>query len=104
MRLLLPAGSAEKALKAIEIHKLKTSSQSHNLVELARQVEANEKVLAAARKLAPQYIISRYPRAASALPADLYSMEEASGLLEHAKAVFEWCEKNSANLKGSSEK
>ncbi len=96
--------AAEKALKAIEIHILKTSSQSHNLIELAKKTGAPEKVVEAARKLSPHYIISRYPRAASALPADLYSSREAEELLNYAKVVFEWCEKNSANSGNSSKK
>jgi len=94
--------AAEKALKSAEINVLKTSSQSHNLIELARKVGADEKTVSAARKLSPHYIISRYPRAASALPADLYSKVDAQELLTNAKEVFEWCEKSSVNFKDSS--
>ena len=46
-----------------------------------------------AKKLNPHYIQTRYPDAANAIPKDAYDEEIAEELIEKAKEVFEWSEK-----------
>ncbi|MBI5884776.1 HEPN domain-containing protein [archaeon] len=84
--------AAEKALKAAFINEFKKSIQSHNLVEISRELKAPEEIISACRKLNPHYVQTRYPEAANAIPADVYDDEIVEELLEEAKKVFEWSE------------
>ncbi|MBI5553779.1 MAG: HEPN domain-containing protein [Candidatus Diapherotrites archaeon] len=88
--------SAEKALKAVYILKQRKSTPVHNLVAIARELGVPEEILSACRKLNPHYIQTRYPDAANAIPKDAYDEEIAEELLENAREVFEWSEKQSS--------
>ena len=88
--------ASEKALKAIFILKNNKGSQLHNIIALAEDVSAPEKIVSACRKINPHYVQTRYPDAANAIPKDAYSDEMAEELLEKAKEVFEWAEKQTS--------
>ena len=85
--------SAEKALKAVFILKKKQGTSLHNLISIARELNVPQKIMAACKKLNPHYIQTRYPDAANAITKDAYDEEIAEELLEKAKEVFEWSEK-----------
>lgn len=85
--------SAEKALKAAYIANQKKASPTHNIISLAEELNAPEKIVSACKRLNPHYIQTRYPDAANAIPKDSYDEEIAEDLLENAKDVIEWCEK-----------
>lgn len=85
--------AAEKALKALYIFVKKKSTSSHNLISISQELNAPEKILAACKKLNPHYIQTRYPDAANAIPKDAYDDEMAEELLQKAREVFEWSEK-----------
>lgn len=62
---------------------------SHDLTELASELKAPKDVAEAAAELSPDYIISRYPDAANALPAKLYTAESADMHLRCSQEVME---------------
>ncbi|MEK6942120.1 MAG: HEPN domain-containing protein [archaeon] len=85
--------AAEKALKAAYIFEKRKITPLHNLMAIARELNAPESIISACKKLNPHYIQTRYPDAANAIPKDAYDSEIAKELLEKAKEVFEWSEK-----------
>jgi HEPN domain-containing protein len=85
--------ASEKALKAVYIFKFKKIFILHNLIGLAKELNAPKEIFSACKKVNPHYIQSRYPDAANAIPAEAYDDEIAEELLEKAKEVFEWSEK-----------
>lgn len=84
--------AAEKALKAVHIHKLKKISTLHNIVEISREVGAPQEIVDSCRRLNPHYVQSRYPDAANAIPADVYDKKIADDLIEKSGKVLAWCE------------
>ncbi len=84
---------SEKALKALFIHKFKKGTQLHNLIGLARELGVPQEILSSTKRLNPHYVQTRYPDVANAIPKEAYDEEIAQELLEEAKKVFEWAEK-----------
>ncbi|MCR4335878.1 MAG: HEPN domain-containing protein [archaeon] len=85
--------ASEKALKGVYIYKFKKIALRHNIIGLASELNAPEKIVSACKKLNPHYVQSRYPDAANALPAESYDEEIAEELLAEAREVFKWSEK-----------
>lgn len=87
--------AVEKALKALYLEKLRESpGATHSLVLLGRKVGVPEVLFHHLRKLAPDFVISRYPDAAHGLPSELYDRETAEERLRLAREVLEWVEKS----------
>jgi len=63
---------------------------THDLLELAEELGAPEDVCHAAAELSPDYIITRYPDAANAMPAKLYDTASAEAHLKLSRAVIQW--------------
>ena len=82
--------AAEKALKALHIEKKRKMEFTHDLIELAEGLDAPEDVGRAAAELSPDYVVTRYPNAANAIPAHLYGSESARMHLEYGRKVVEW--------------
>ena len=94
--------AVEKALKAMYIIVRKDYPlRTHNLLELAREVYADEKILKIARELTPEFVISRYPDAANGIPAELYDRDKAERILLMTEEFFKWLKEK---LKNFSEK
>jgi len=85
--------AAEKALKALYLEKKRRREFTHDLTELTGELGAPQNVLEAAAELSPDYVISRYPDAANALPANLYTAQSAQMHLTYAIEVLEWVKK-----------
>lgn len=86
--------SVEKALKALYIHKLKESpGATHSLIFLGRKVDIPPEYYNALRRLSPDFVITRYPNAAQAVPYELYDEKIATERIEIAKKVIEWVKK-----------
>ncbi|VVB61006.1 HEPN domain protein [uncultured archaeon] len=82
---------AEKALKAYFVFsKNDTAPKTHNLFELAMAVSLPKELIPIARKLTPDFIVSRYPDAAGGIPAELYDEESGKDALKRAEAIFVW--------------
>lgn len=85
--------TAEKALKALYIHKLKTRPKTHDLVKLCRSLEAPEEITDAALELNPEYVVTRYINAAHGVPAHMFNQKSAKFHLQCAEVVMRWVEK-----------
>jgi len=82
--------AAEKALKVVYLEKKRRVAFTHDLVELAEELEAPENVSHAAAELSPDYLTTRYPNAANAVPARLYDAASAEMHLELSREVLQW--------------
>jgi len=83
--------AAEKALKALIIQLRRTMPpKTRNLVLLAGEVKVPEKILSRLRLLNPEYVASRYPNAANAVPAENYDAPKTRMLLRAAGEVMKW--------------
>jgi HEPN domain-containing protein len=81
---------AEKALKAGYIEKLKKLPQTHNLIEMSRDLGASEEIVSAARELNPEYLVTRYVDAANGIPAEMYDKKSATMHLQCAEVIVRW--------------
>ena len=89
---------AEKALKAYYIFsKKEIAPKTHNLFELASSLSLTKELISIARKLTPEFIITRYPDAAGGIPAELYDENSAGDSLKNAEAIFKWVKNNLEN-------
>lgn len=82
--------AVEKSLKALYIHKKKTSLKTHNLIQLGKELKVPLKILTFLAKLSPEYALSRYPDASYGVPAERYTKEMVADYLEKGKEVMEW--------------
>ena len=82
--------AAEKALKALYIHRKRTAIVTHNMVTLAHALRAPAKIVEAARELNADYVAARYPDAANGIPAEQYSREIGERHFQAAKGVLQW--------------
>ncbi|MBS3068478.1 HEPN domain-containing protein [Candidatus Micrarchaeota archaeon] len=85
--------STEKILKAACIKKFNELIKIHDLVFLARKLNAPEDIVNNCRYLNNVYIESRYPREIYA-PAEIFSDEDAKKAIKLAKEVIKWAKKN----------
>jgi len=82
--------AAEKALKVMYLEKKRRVAFTHDLVELAEELGVPEDVSHAAAELSPDYIMTRYPDAANAVPAKLYNASSAEMHLNLSREVIRW--------------
>jgi|SRR3989344_2956180 len=81
--------AVEKGLKAMHIKKNKELLKSHDLVLLAKRLNAPREIVINCSQITPSYIDTRYPDLAKD-----YSEEDAKKILKLAKEVLIWIEKN----------
>lgn len=81
--------SVEKALKALLLHKKGEFPRVHDLTNLARLVDAHQKIIELCAKLNPAYVATRYPDTPKR-----YSSQECNQLVGAAKEVLMWIKKN----------
>jgi len=82
--------AAEKALKALYMETLGRLPATHNLIVLARDLQAPPNIITAARELNPDYLTTRYVDAANGVPADMYDAASAERHLQFAEEVGQW--------------
>ncbi len=75
---------AEKALKAVQIVKLRRFDKVHDLVNLAQSLNAPREIVESCADLTEYYTDVRYPITKSV------SEEEAGELLEECEGVLKW--------------
>ena len=92
--------AAEKALKVMYLEKKSRVAFTYDLVELAEELGAPENVSHAAAELSPDYLTTRYPDAANAVPAKLYDAASADMHLELSREVLQWAKKELRLEKG----
>ncbi|MBS3072110.1 HEPN domain-containing protein, partial [Candidatus Pacearchaeota archaeon] len=82
--------SAEKALKALLIKRMKELMKTHDLVVLARKLNAPEETIEHCKKLTVVYLETRYPDTNIAKEIK----EEIENLKDSAKEILKWTKKN----------
>jgi HEPN domain-containing protein len=81
----------EKSMKAAFIERKRAMPpKTHNLIELAKELEAPELVLSDIRLINPEYVVSRYPDAANGIPAEMYDERKVEFLLEVTERIWSW--------------
>ncbi len=83
--------SVEKGLKALFILKMRTDpGKSHSLIYLASETDIPTSFYSFLRKLAPEFVTTRYPDAAYGTPYELYDSEMVTEILDKSKEVILW--------------
>jgi len=83
--------SVEKALRGVHIRKLKRSpGATHSLVFLGQETGIPKEYHNGLRRLSPDFVITRYPDAAQALPHELYDESIATERIDITGKVVEW--------------
>ena len=83
--------AAEKYFKALLIKQLKKNPpKTHYLDELAKQLASPSEILDIARELSADYMVSRYPDAATIAPYEEYSKADAENKIAKAEKVIAW--------------
>jgi HEPN domain-containing protein len=83
--------AVEKYLKALYIHKnQKNPPKTHHLDELAKVLSCPEDILDIARELSSDYMISRYPDAATLAPYEEYTGSDAQSKIAKAEKAIKW--------------
>ena len=76
---------AEKALKAVQIHRHRTFDRVHDLSRLSRALKADRDIQEHCAALSGFYTVSRYPDAGGSVTA-----EDARVATDKAKEVLRW--------------
>ena len=84
--------AVEKSLKALYIKRKSDVIKIHDLVKLAREVEAPPEIISNCTKINPVYLAVRYPES-DELPSELVTREKADQILILAREVVEWAQK-----------
>ena len=82
--------SVEKILKAIYMESNNILLRTHDLVLLAKKVNAPKKILDLCKELGPAYLYTRYPDVPSEEDLNL----KADKFVSYTKEVLKWAEKN----------
>ncbi len=78
--------AAEKALKALYLKKFKRIRKVHDLVALAKELDAPQELMQKCKELTPAYLYNRYPDVA---PVENIN-EVAKDLLKYAEEIVAW--------------
>lgn len=81
--------ATEKALKALQIETLGRFERTHDLVYLAKSVDATPEVLQLCELIAPFYTVTRYPDVEVS-----FGKGEVSSVVEACREVVEWVRQN----------
>jgi len=82
--------SAEKALKAFYIKKFKDSIKTHDLIILAKKLDAPDEIIKYCKELNPAYIYTRYP---DVIPLENPSAK-ANYFIKHTNRILKWVKEN----------
>lgn len=81
--------AVEKSLKALYIKHHHKLWKIHDLVLLAKEVKASQKVVSRCAEITPAYFEVRYPES-DELPADKVDVEKARKILVSTREVLRW--------------
>ena len=85
--------SIEKILKAFYMRKNKRGKAGHSIIYVAKELKVSGELFEKIKKVAPEYLISRYPDIVGVAPVDYYTKEMVEEYLEIAKEVLKWTKK-----------
>ena len=86
---LLSQQAVEKALKCLYLKEKGELLRIHDLVKLAKEINAPLEIIKKCAEVNPVYVEVRYPEG-DELPADKINKNEAEKILELAKEVLLW--------------
>lgn len=89
---LLSQQAVEKALKFLYLRKEKKLLRIHDLVKLAREINAPLEIIKSCAEINPVYVEVRYPEG-NELPADKINKKEAEEVLHLTEEVLAWVKK-----------
>ena len=89
---LLCQQAVEKALKYLLLWKGKGLLRIHDMVKLAREVDAPLEIIQKCSDISPVYAEVRYPEG-NELPASKVNKQEAEYLLKQSKVILQWVKK-----------
>ncbi|PIN74231.1 hypothetical protein COV20_01290 [Candidatus Woesearchaeota archaeon CG10_big_fil_rev_8_21_14_0_10_45_16] len=89
---LLSQQAVEKALKFLHLLKGKELLRIHDLVKLAREINAPDDLIEKCAKINPVYVEVRYPEG-SEMPAEKVNKKEAQEILELSREILRWVKK-----------
>ena len=90
---LLCQQAVEKSLKYHYLQKNKDLLRIHDLVKLAREVEAPMDIIRACAAINPVYIEVRYPEG-NELPFEKVNKKEAEDIIKLTEIILQWVHKN----------
>jgi HEPN domain-containing protein len=73
--------------------KKRTLPFTHDLIKIGKGLKVGRDLMKSLRELNPEYVISRYPNAASTVPYELYDESRAKRKRAHAEKVVGWTRK-----------
>ncbi|MCX5885859.1 MAG: HEPN domain-containing protein [Proteobacteria bacterium] len=82
--------AAEKSLKSVYIKKFNELIKIHDLVLIARKIDAPKEIRDRCKELTPAYLYTRYPDVVTISNID----EVATKLIDYAQEVVLWAEEN----------
>jgi HEPN domain-containing protein len=85
--------AVEKALKSLFLRKRRTLPLTHDLITIGKKLGMGKELMKSLKHLNPEYVVSRYPNAANAVPYELYDEERAKENVRHAEKVIKWIER-----------
>lgn len=85
--------AAEKALKSLFLHQKRTFPPTHDLIKIGKELKVGGDLMRSLKYLNPEYVVSRYPNAANAVPFELYDEAKARENIRHAEKVIRWIKK-----------
>lgn len=80
--------AAEKGLKAVQIEKVGKFDKIHDLVRLAKSVDADKRIVELCDKINPAYFVSRYPDM-----EEMYDKGDVDEILKACEEVLGWIKK-----------
>ncbi|MHB0912902.1 MAG: HEPN domain-containing protein [Armatimonadota bacterium] len=82
--------TAEKALKAVALHRQQKNPRGHHLIQIANNLDAPIEVMNAAAELNAEFLTTRNPDALDEIPAQFFDHESAITHLKAAETVLDW--------------
>ena len=82
--------ATEKALKSLFLYQRRTFPPTHDLTKIGKELKVSEDLMKSLKYLNPEYVVSRYPNAANAVPYELYDKNKAKENIKRAERVVKW--------------
>lgn len=86
---LLCQQAAEKALKYTYLRRGNKLLRTHDLVKLAKEIDATPEIIKKCSEISPIYVEVRYPEG-NELPASKVNKQEAEYLLKLTREILRW--------------
>jgi HEPN domain-containing protein len=77
--------AVEKQLKAFQIEKFSEFDKTHDLISLAKKLNAPKEILDCCKDISPYYTVTRYPDLDQSI-----NKEETIRLMKKSRRVMEW--------------